>query len=346
MIHLHGSQTQQAFAAAGELERASNRTQEGLLRQILIRVDKAVFLSGKTNLALQKALSLTRLSWLRQWGSEVMAMMAKVQSVTFKTYTTVLSLNEKLTWLSSQVLLLHGTCTLIDALGRLSPLQVQFVDCWDALDAVLEVRFRGLPGYESIACQRYSLIDGHTGREMDRGRSLNTVLIPGQHINIQTTHNVTIVRLSMGNEALSAFRKESGDWLSDDTTKSIDILVVATEYLSGRKSPPKYPLKKSLIRCRESTFLARIADERCLFSRVAIADKRLLYSIPCAQCEASEHKTRISLEPNSRRHPGTKFTLQDVKFVRCGGCLSNGLIQPWKLFDRLRAASKNAVEVY
>ena len=184
-IDFYGSETKQALAAAEELERASNRTQEGLLQQILTRVDKAVFVSKNTHLALQKALSLTRLSWLRHLGSELMAMMAKVQSITFKTYATVLSLNDKVTWLSSQTILLQEPCILTDALGRPSPLHVQFINCWDALDAVLEIRFRNLPGHDKILHKEYSLIDGQTGREMDRVRPLDTILVPGQQLQIE-----------------------------------------------------------------------------------------------------------------------------------------------------------------
>ena len=59
---------------------------------------------------------------------------------------------------------------------RLSVLQ--FVSSWDAFDAVLEVRFRDLPGYSKVCSKEFILLDSVTNRDIERSRSWDGAIIP------------------------------------------------------------------------------------------------------------------------------------------------------------------------
>ena len=139
MIDCYGSRAQQAFAAAEELERVSNRTQEGLLNQILTRVNDAVLVTKGTRSILPNALAASRLRWLQQLGARLVTMMSRIQNMTSNTYNTVISMNANVTWLCSQVLLLEAPIVLIDSHGDRMPVHLKAISSWDAFDALIEV---------------------------------------------------------------------------------------------------------------------------------------------------------------------------------------------------------------
>ena len=177
--------TENALNAATQLGRSCDRVQRGLLQRILIRVDESIRLSTDTNTTVQGALASTRLSWLYQLGPDLMAMMSKVQSTVFRTYSTVLSINDRLVSLSSQIILGQVPCILMDAIGRRTPLDLQFINSWEAFDAALEVRFRNLPGHEKVCRTEFTLVDVHSGKQIDRSRPWDGAIISGQYLRME-----------------------------------------------------------------------------------------------------------------------------------------------------------------
>jgi hypothetical protein len=71
-----------------------------------------------------------------------------------------------------------------DAIGRISPVHLQFISSWEALGAVLEARFRGLQGHERVQSGHWTLQDHATGREISRGRSWEGAFLPGQRVEM------------------------------------------------------------------------------------------------------------------------------------------------------------------
>ncbi|KAL9091226.1 MAG: hypothetical protein Q9159_001521 [Coniocarpon cinnabarinum] len=108
--------------------------------------------------------------------------MSHVHSTALRIYTTVLSINENVLWLRSQTILFGSSVTLIDPLGRRLPVNLQLINSWEAFDAVLEVRFRNLPGHRKIVNKEFALLNGSNHRDLDRSQAFEGSLVPGQQL--------------------------------------------------------------------------------------------------------------------------------------------------------------------
>ena len=106
------------------------------------------------------------------------------KTAALSTYRAVLAVNKSLYWLSYQRTLGDRPCHLRDYLGESMPLHLQFVNCWEAIDAVLEVRYRGMPGYDKIVNKAFVYRDRSTGHDIPRIDSNHIFLRPGQQIEI------------------------------------------------------------------------------------------------------------------------------------------------------------------
>jgi hypothetical protein len=71
-----------------------------------------------------------------------------------------------------------------DAIGRICPVHLQFIPSWEAFDAVLEARFRGVQGHDKVQRGHWTLQDHATGRDVCRGRSWEGAFLPGQRVDM------------------------------------------------------------------------------------------------------------------------------------------------------------------
>jgi hypothetical protein len=97
-----------------------------------------------------------------------------------------------------------------DAIGRMTPVHMQFVSSWEAFDAVLEMRFRNMQGYRKVLDKEYVFQERAAGRVIDRSRSFEATFLPGQKIVMTMLFNET------GGSATSCPRCQStSDQLQD-----------------------------------------------------------------------------------------------------------------------------------
>jgi hypothetical protein len=61
---------------------------------------------------------------------------------------------------------------------------MQFINSWDAFDAVLELRFRKIQGHTKVRRQEYALQEHTTHREILRTRQWDGAFLPGQKIDM------------------------------------------------------------------------------------------------------------------------------------------------------------------
>ena len=78
-----------------------------------------------------------------------------------------------------------------DAIGRLAPVHVQFVNSWEMFDSVLEMRFEGAPGLEKIKRKEYALQDQATRQDVDRKRKFDVSFLPGQRVHMSMIFQAT-----------------------------------------------------------------------------------------------------------------------------------------------------------
>lgn len=79
--------------------------------------------------------------------------------------------------------LLQQPVMFTDALDRIAPIHLDWIDTWDAFLAVLEVRFTHL-GYNKIKRKEFALQDTATRIDLPFARPIDRCLKPGQKIDM------------------------------------------------------------------------------------------------------------------------------------------------------------------
>lgn len=118
-----------------------------------------------------------------QLGSNLRIAVSMILLMNIATYKAVLLLQ---TALPSQLerVLFDDLFVLEDAIGRLILVHLRFVDSWQAFEAVLESRFRGIPGHDKIRRGEYVLQDRATGVEVSRKRHWDGAFVPKQTVDM------------------------------------------------------------------------------------------------------------------------------------------------------------------
>lgn len=135
------------------------------------------------------------MDYLKSLGADILSFMQKIWKVNFLTYKAVISLQ---TSIPAQLerCWTQEPATLEDALGRVTAVHLEFLDSWEAFEAVLEVRFRQLPGHRKIRQGEYALQASSWERDVERSLALNRCFLPGQRINMSMIFDGKFGRLS------------------------------------------------------------------------------------------------------------------------------------------------------
>lgn len=71
-----------------------------------------------------------------------------------------------------------------DAVGRLSPVHLQFIYSWEAFEDVLERRFHDFQGYHKMKEKAYVFQELATQRDVSRTLPWHSVFLPGERIGM------------------------------------------------------------------------------------------------------------------------------------------------------------------
>lgn len=137
-------------------------------------VDQANAISGSI---------LSSLSKLGEMCTQVKSVALKALLINMATYKVVLGLQNSLP-IYIERSLINEPFILEDAIGRISPVHLQFISSWAAFEAVLETRFRGVQGYEKIISGHWTLQDHATGRDISRQSGWEGAFLPGQRVDM------------------------------------------------------------------------------------------------------------------------------------------------------------------
>ncbi|KAF2028074.1 hypothetical protein EK21DRAFT_102145 [Setomelanomma holmii] len=69
-----------------------------------------------------------------------------------------------------------------DAHGRLAPFHIEFINSFEAFQAVMEVRFRHVPGLKKVQGNRYTVKESNTKRVLNLGAPWESVFLPGRKV--------------------------------------------------------------------------------------------------------------------------------------------------------------------
>ncbi|KAK3367404.1 hypothetical protein B0T24DRAFT_390146 [Lasiosphaeria ovina] len=165
---------------ASETKSSANEI-SGVLVRIHGRLDETT-----TQLTEQKTIvgRITEgISRIRKICSDMQASLVNLLQLGTQTHQAVVAIQTQLPTRLERVLI-DEPFILEDAIGRQAPVHLQFINSWDALHAVLEIRFRNIQGADKIERREYSLQDHRTGREISRSRPWEGAFLPGQRVDM------------------------------------------------------------------------------------------------------------------------------------------------------------------
>jgi hypothetical protein len=124
-----------------------------------------------------------RLEWLRNLGADLRTLMQKTYSMNVAIFQAVISIQGLLPSHLERTLI-QEPFILEDAIGRLSPVHLQFICSWEAFEDVLEHRFRGLQGHNMVRDRLWVIQEVATYRDISREIPWETAFLPGQRVGM------------------------------------------------------------------------------------------------------------------------------------------------------------------
>ena len=167
-----------------EAEDQQSRTEQtALLREI-----KSLLQDKNQSEPIKDSTTISRIEsqrwrWLSQLSMELKDSMRKIFRTNVQTYTTVMRMESMLAGHLEKTLF-QEPFVLEDAIGRIAPVHMQFVNSWEAFDAVLQLRFQHFPGEQKIKRKEFVLQDQVTNQEIDRSYPWEASFVPGQRVNM------------------------------------------------------------------------------------------------------------------------------------------------------------------
>jgi hypothetical protein len=126
---------------------------------------------------------INRLTQIGNICAQVKTTVSKMLWINVATYRMVLELKASLPGYAERSLF-SEPFVLEDAIGRICPVHLQCISSWEALDAVLEARFRGVQGHDKVQRGQWILQDHATGRGISCGKSWEGAFLPGQRVDM------------------------------------------------------------------------------------------------------------------------------------------------------------------
>ncbi|KAL9059369.1 MAG: hypothetical protein Q9162_001238 [Coniocarpon cinnabarinum] len=176
--------TQKMLEESNTTARTAEAAQQGLLSSILSRIDESMDLSRRTYIALSTVHAVSQRVWLLKFGEKLTAMMSRIQALTFGSYSLLLSVNTKLSYLIDERYATLNICLLTDALGREFRFHLELIDSWVAFDAIMEYHFRSMPGHRKIQTKEFTLLDSRTQSQLNRNDAWESIVKAGQSLEM------------------------------------------------------------------------------------------------------------------------------------------------------------------
>ncbi|KAL3423854.1 cAMP-dependent protein kinase type 2 [Phlyctema vagabunda] len=140
---------------AGKLSEVHQRNQDKsvehatLLVQVQTRLEETNKLLAVGNTITAKVRDSLKLDWFKSLGIELKNYMRKIIMINMAIYQAVLTIQGDISASTGRAPI-QEPFILEDAIGRLSPVHLLFIDSWEAFDSVLNLRFRNLQGHKKV----------------------------------------------------------------------------------------------------------------------------------------------------------------------------------------------------
>lgn len=110
---------------------------------------------------------LERVEWVKNLGTELEQFLNRIIAGNFAIYREIVALRSAFTTRADRSLC-EDPFILEDAIGRVAPVHLRFINSWQAFDTVMEIRFTGKQGLPKIQRREYILEENATGLKIDR----------------------------------------------------------------------------------------------------------------------------------------------------------------------------------
>lgn len=160
---------------------ASAECQQKLLEEVKTRLDDVQKQTERCSTNSTKIMETLRLGWVQQLGRELKTFMRNIFLTNIAIYNAVIDIRGRLPG-HLEKCLYQEPFILEDSIGRIAPVHMQFISSWNAFDAVLELRFEGIPGYEMVRQKRYVIQESATKKEITRSQIWEASFLPGQKV--------------------------------------------------------------------------------------------------------------------------------------------------------------------
>jgi hypothetical protein len=125
-------------------------------------------------------------STTQQTSQDLQAVMLNVIETNMKVYQMVLDMQSSMHQLPSQINR-QQPIYFEDAHGRLAPFHIEFINSLEAFQAVMEVRFRHVPGLKKFQRNEYVLQESNGKKKLDLQIPWDSIFLPGRRVVMSMT---------------------------------------------------------------------------------------------------------------------------------------------------------------
>jgi hypothetical protein len=161
-----------------------SKTQGSLIIEVRDRLAENSKLISAGNAVATNIADKLRLDWFRQLGSELKSLMERIFAMNVATYKAVIAIQTGGFPSALERTLVQEPFVLEDAIGRISPVHMQFISSWAAFDAILELRFQKMQGHKKVLNKEYIIQEHNTRREIRRDLPWEASFLPGQRVDM------------------------------------------------------------------------------------------------------------------------------------------------------------------
>jgi hypothetical protein len=122
-----------------------------------------------------------RVDWIKNLAVEIKRHMYQIIAGNLAIYREVVAIRSSFSTRVDRTLC-EDPFILEDAIGRIAPVHLRFINSWQAFDAVMEIRFQGKQRLLKIQKKEYVLQETATKLEISRLAEFSNAFLPGQKI--------------------------------------------------------------------------------------------------------------------------------------------------------------------
>jgi hypothetical protein len=190
VMEMESSKLSQAISDTDRSTNEALKKNDAGIQEVKDRIDETNQLVATGNAVISRLAAGLRLDWLSTLGMDIKKSTLAILSMNVAIYRAITNLQRA----NPSPPLGEERFILEDAIGRISPVPFQFISCWDALFAVLEIRFQELQGASKVRRREYVLQDRATGSDIDPSERWETSFQPGQHVTMSILFQQTSQR--------------------------------------------------------------------------------------------------------------------------------------------------------